>query len=81
MSVPGARDYGVVVGADGVLDDAATRTLREAMGSARSGPLPVFNFGPPIEELRRNSMAETGLPAPKAPVWSHIEKAMGNAAE
>ena len=81
VSVPGARDYGVVVGADGVLDDAATRTLREAMGSARSGPLPVFNFGPPIEELRRNSMAETGLPAPKAPVWSHIEKAMGNAAE
>jgi hypothetical protein len=29
----------------------------------------VFDRGPPIETLRANCLAETGLPAPVAPVW------------
>ena len=36
---------------------------------ARSGDLPVFNFGPDIETLRTSCAAETGLPAPAQPIW------------
>jgi N-methylhydantoinase B len=30
----------------------------------------VFDMGPPIEELLERCEAETGLPAPKRPVWT-----------
>ena len=33
------------------------------------GNIEVFNYGPNIETLRKNSMKETGLPAPKQPIW------------
>ena len=33
------------------------------------GKIEVFNYGPDIETLRKNSLKETGLPAPKQPVW------------
>lgn len=67
VTVGGARDYGVVV-ADGAVDLAATQALRSEMRAAR-GPVPVFDFGPDIETLRANCLAETGLPAPRAPQW------------
>jgi len=63
----GARDYGVVV-IDGQVDGAATTGLRGKMRAER-GAIEVFNYGPDIETLRENSMKETGLPAPKQPVW------------
>jgi N-methylhydantoinase B len=70
VTVAGARGYGVVI-VDGAVDEAATAALREEMRRARGGDdLPVFNYGPDIETLRANSLAETGLPAPKQPVWS-----------
>jgi N-methylhydantoinase B len=31
--------------------------------------LTLFNYGPDIETLRQTCLAETGLPAPRAPVW------------
>ncbi len=70
----GARDYGVVVDASGVVDAAATDKLRAEMRTTR-GELLLFNAGPGIEVLRANCLAETGLPAPVQPVWQHLEAA------
>ena len=66
VSVEGARRYGVVCGADGVVDAAATEALRDKLRAGR-GPLAVFNTGGEIEELRASCEAETGLKPPVAP--------------
>jgi N-methylhydantoinase B len=68
VSVAGAKVYGVVANASGVVDEAATAALREEI-RGRRGPLPVFNRGPDLETLRARCEDDTGLPAPKAPVW------------
>jgi N-methylhydantoinase B len=68
VTVKGARRYGVVL-VDGAVDYAATAALRVEMRAARPADLPTFNYGPDIETLRANCLAETGLPAPKQPVW------------
>ena len=68
VTVEGARNYGVVL-SDGAVDAAATEALRGDLRSKRTGALPTFNYGPSIDDLRRNSMTETGLPAPRPPVW------------
>jgi len=65
VTVEGARAYGVVIAA-GAVDVAATEALRADL----AGDLKTFDFGPDIETLRANCLAETGLPAPRAPVWS-----------
>jgi N-methylhydantoinase B len=57
-----------VVLAGGAVDAAATDALRGEMRSAR-GDILTFNYGPDIESLRANCLAETGLPAPKQPKW------------
>lgn len=67
VTAEGAKRYGVVL-VDGKVDVDATETLREKMRTARGPITEIFNFGPDIETLRANSLAETGLPAPKAPV-------------
>ena len=48
----------------------ATETLRDQMRADRPAELPVFDMGPPIEELLARCEEETGLPAPKRPVWA-----------
>jgi N-methylhydantoinase B len=68
----GARAYGVVADADGVLDMAATEALRAEMKKTRSNSDAIFNFGGDIETLRANCLEETGLPAPKQPVWHNV---------
>ncbi len=70
VSIEGARRYGVVVG-----DAAATAALRSAMRAARPGPLPLFDRGGDIEQLRASCLAETGLPAPRQPIWAHAAMA------
>ena len=60
----GARAYGVVVG-----DAAATEALRTTMRADRPDEPPLFDRGPDIETLRTTCLAETGLPAPRAPLW------------
>ncbi|MFZ1742465.1 MAG: hydantoinase B/oxoprolinase family protein [Pontixanthobacter sp.] len=70
----GALAYGVVASEDGVVDEAATAKRRADIKSSR-GDLPLFNYGPPIAELRQNCEAETGLPAPIQPVWHFAEAA------
>ncbi len=69
VSAGGARRYGVVVDDDGVLDPAGTDALRTEIRGGRVGELPVFDMGPGLEELLERCEEETGLPAPKAPVW------------
>ena len=67
VTIKGALDYGVVI-SRGKVDSAATKRLRHKMRTER-GNIEVFNYGPDIETLRKNSIKETGLPAPRQPVW------------
>jgi len=70
VSADGARRYGVVLAADGGVDDGGTSELREQLRAARPAELPVFDMGPPLPELLARCQEETGLPAPKRPVWT-----------
>ena len=76
----GAKDYGVIVDADGTVDTDATAALRAEMASTR-GELSLFDYGPGIETLRDNCEEETGLPAPQQPSWQDHSLALADAAE
>jgi N-methylhydantoinase B len=65
----GARRYGVVLTDGDAVNTAATIALRERMAAERGAAPPVFDTGGSIEQLRASCLAETGLPAPTAPVW------------
>jgi N-methylhydantoinase B len=69
VTAAGARRYGVVLAEDGTVDAAATETLRDQLRADPPAELPVFDMGPPIEELLARCEEETGLPAPRRPVW------------
>lgn len=72
VSPGGARRYGVVL--DGTaasgwqVDAAGTAALRDRMRAER-GTVELFDHGAPIDELRQRCLAETGLPAPRPPVF------------
>ena len=66
----GARRYGVVLAGDGGADAERTSALREQLRAARPAELPVFDMGPPLAELLARCQEETGLPAPRPPVWT-----------
>jgi len=68
----GAKHYGVVADENGVIDSAATEALRAEIKPKR-GELPLFDYGPAIDDLRARCEEETGLPAPIQPVWSHTQ--------
>ena len=74
VTAEGARAYGVVINAEGAVDQPATDALRATLRSER-GALPLFDFGPGIDALRAACEAETGLPAPVQPQWPHFEAA------
>jgi N-methylhydantoinase B len=40
------------------------------MRAVQPSVAPLFNFGPSIDDLRAASLAETGLPAPRQPLWA-----------
>ena len=67
VTVEGAQRYGVVLADDGTVDAAATDELRSRLRAERPEKAPVFNMGPPLEEILANCEAETGLPAPTVP--------------
>jgi N-methylhydantoinase B len=69
VTVDGARRYGVVV-RDGAVDSPATDALRAELRAGRPAELPVFDMGPPVEELLARCEEETGLPAPTRPTWA-----------
>jgi len=64
----GALRYGVVCDENGVLDDAATKQLRDKITAGRVYPLPTFNMGPPLATILERAFEETGLHAPMKPV-------------
>jgi N-methylhydantoinase B len=66
----GARRYGVVLADGGGVDTEPTSALRAQLRAARPAELPVFDMGPPLPELLARCQEETGLPAPKPPVWT-----------
>jgi N-methylhydantoinase B len=70
----GARRYGVVV-ASGQADIPATEALRTRLRSGRKASNEIFNYGPPLDELRARCEVETGLPAPRQPVWRQAREA------
>ena len=67
----GARAYGVVVDENGVIDQDGTTALRAEMAKAPKPADGLFNFGGDVETLRAACLAETGLPAPRPPVWHY----------
>ncbi|HSG90361.1 MAG TPA: hydantoinase B/oxoprolinase family protein [Pseudomonadales bacterium] len=67
VTVDGARRYGVVCSAAGVVDAAATDALRSDLRAGRTGEAPLFDRGGTIEEIKARCLAETGLPAPETP--------------
>ena len=67
VTVEGARSYGVVCDAEGTVDEDATAELRTALREQRPAELPVFDMGPPLEEILARCEEETGLPAPTPP--------------
>lgn len=69
----GARAYGVVIAADGTVDNKATEALRAKLRVER-GETKLFDFGPEIEQLRATCEAEIGLPAPIQPQWTHVSE-------
>jgi N-methylhydantoinase B len=67
--------YGVVIGEDGQVDEAATEAERGRQRAERGDAL-AFDFGPPLEQLLERCEAETGLapPVPATPLrWSALE--------
>lgn len=64
----GALHYGVVCDENGVVDEVATKKLREKMTAERVYPLPTFNMGPPLATILERAFEETGLHAPVKPV-------------
>jgi N-methylhydantoinase B len=70
----GALRYGVVV-ASGQVDFPATEALRMRLRSERKASNEIFNYGPPLDELRARCEVETGLPAPRQPVWRQAREA------
>ncbi len=67
VTFEGARRYGVVCDENGHVDAAATAELRSTLAAGRPDPLPIFDSGPPLEEILANALEETGLPAPTPP--------------
>ena len=82
VSVEGARRYGVVIDANGVVDEARTATLRAKMAKQRGG-VKLFDRGfDSIEELKARCLAETGLAPPQSPKFTKwaLKAAGGKAA-
>jgi N-methylhydantoinase B len=70
VSAEGAKRYGVVIAADGSVDEAATAKLREELRLKR-GEVRLFNFGGSIEEIRARCKEETHLDPPQPPTFAH----------
>ncbi len=65
----GAKRYGVVVNADGTVNDEETKKLRAEIKSKQPAKMPVFDLGPPLAQTLANCEKETHLPAPRPPVF------------
>ena len=68
VTAEGAKRYGVVLTADGKVDERATEELRRKLGAER-GDLKLFDFGGTVDELKARCKADTSLEPPKSPVF------------
>ena len=75
----GARRYGVVLDANGVVNEKRTEALRKKMAKARGKPK-MFDFGGPIKELKQRCKRETGLAPPRQPEFQTWVTASSDAA-
>ena len=75
VTAEGARRYGVVVADAARSTRPPPRRCATELRAARPAELPVFDMGPPIDELLERCEAETGLPAPKRPQRSCADRA------
>jgi N-methylhydantoinase B len=70
VTVEGAKRYGVVIDAQGNVDETTTNKLRAKMAKER-GAVKLFDRGfDSIEELKSRCLAETGLEPPQAPKFT-----------
>ena len=69
VTANGARRYGVVVDANGNLDESATQSLRSELKAKQPEKMPVFDLGPPLKTTLANAKKETRLEAPVPPVF------------
>jgi N-methylhydantoinase B len=70
VTADGAQRYGVVLGADGAVNAAATTKLRKSLAKRR-GAVKLFDRGfESLDELKRRCLAETGLHPPAAPQFT-----------
>jgi N-methylhydantoinase B len=74
VTVEGALRYGVVL-VDHLVDTVATEALRTKIRADGQAKLSLFDFGPDLDTLRANCLAETGLPAPTRPRWKTEKQA------
>jgi N-methylhydantoinase B len=75
VTVAGALRYGVVVTADGAIDQTATQALRKKLATER-GTVKLFDRGfDSIDELKARCTAETGMPVPSSPRFVNWAKA------
>ncbi|MEH6582354.1 MAG: hydantoinase B/oxoprolinase family protein [Halioglobus sp.] len=65
----GAKRYGVVIDDTGVVDAAATTSMRDKLILERGEDIPVFNFGGDVEDVRARCLEETHLPPPVNPTF------------
>jgi N-methylhydantoinase B len=80
VTVEGARRYGVVIGADGRADRAASAALRATIAKER-GPVKLFDRGfESITELKERCFAETGLAPPEQPRFRKLSAHAGGRA-
>ncbi|NCF61646.1 MAG: hydantoinase B/oxoprolinase family protein [Gammaproteobacteria bacterium] len=69
VSPEGAKRYGVVIAADGSVDQAATDALRANLRAERGEP-GLFDFGGTIEEIKARCRDETHLEPPSPPTFA-----------
>ncbi len=71
VTAQGAKRYGVVVGDDGRVDNAATVALRMQLTQERGEEPGLFNFGGSIEEIKSRCKVETHRDPPRSPTFGH----------
>jgi N-methylhydantoinase B len=69
VTAEGAQRYGVVIAADGSVDEAATTALRDKLRAER-GEVEMFNFGGSIEDIKARCKEETHLDPPVPPTFA-----------
>ncbi|MEH6549270.1 MAG: hydantoinase B/oxoprolinase family protein [Pseudomonadales bacterium] len=69
VTADGAQRYGVVIAADGAVDQAATDALRAERVAERGDDIPLFNYGGTVEEIKARCLEETHQLPPVAPVF------------